>query len=602
MLKGLTERAADSLRHPRGALLLALWFALLTGYIEASVHLVRYNILDRMVWVTPEIVWIAPLAYAVMFVPLAVLLYAAARILGKAGSSAWIVGALALPTALVASVMMIGTRIHWIAHLILASGVAIQTARYAQARPQGFARLVGRSVPVLAALTIALTVLYPTGRLVKERVAVARLAKAAPDAPNVVIIIWDTVRRTNLSLYGYGRETTPNLERWASRSVVFNQAQSPAPWTLSSHASMFTGRLTQELSPDWDQGLDDTYPTIAESLRSGGYYTAAFVANLIAAQHDSGLNRGFLRYEDFELVGTSFFLSTLVGQRFARPKPFNRGPIRYYPLKPAETVTQDFLEWLPKAENRPFFAFLNYIDAHHGFPAPEDLKRKFGTKGRMNKYDAAIGSLDRQLDTLLTELERRGLRKNTMVILASDHGEQFGEKGLERHGNSLYQPALVIPLVVWLPGDRQGGTRVDAPVSLRDVARTVLAETGVKADERFGGRSLSRYWNTPSTPSDTLIGGVQKRIGTPNQEPNSKGDMNSVFTDQYSYILNGDGTEELFDVRTDPTESVNLAAQSVYAPHLASFRRHLRAQVPADWLSSMERIGNNAHARQLSER
>jgi len=190
-----------------------------------------------------------------------------------------------------------------------------------------------------------------------------------------------------------------------------------------------------------------------------------------------------------------------------------------------------------------------------------------------------------------------------MVILASDHGEQFGEKGLERHGNSLYQPALVIPLVVWLPGDRHGGTRVNAPVSLRDVARTVLAETGVKADDRFGGRPLSRFWNpSTSAPSDTLIGGVQKRIGTPNEEPNSKGDMNSVFTAQYSYILNGDGTEELFDVRTDPTESVNLAMQSIYAPHLASFRRHLRAQVPVSWLSSMERIGTGSHAQRLSER
>jgi arylsulfatase A-like enzyme len=333
---------------------------------------------------------------------------------------------------------------------------------------------------------------------------------------------------------------------------------------------------------------------VAEALRARGYYTSAFVANLIAAQHDSGLNRGFLRYEDFELLGTSFFLSTLVGQRIARPKPFNRGPIRYYPMKIAPSVTQDFLDWLPEAEGRPFFAFLNYIDAHHGFPAPEDLKRKFGQKGRMNKYDAAIGSLDRQLDRLLSELERRGLRDNTMVILASDHGEQFGEKGLFQHGNSLYQPAMVVPLVIWLPGDRHGGQRVQAPVSLQDLALTVLEEAGVTTEEDFGGRSLSRYWAADGRPvTDTLIGGLQARIGTPNAEPNSKGDMNALHTAQHSYILNGDGTEELFDLRTDSAEAINLANDPANALLLAGFRSYLRAQVPQHWLTSLQTKSDN---------
>lgn len=606
MLKRLSAKVAADMNRPAGVLMLAVWFALLTGYIEAAVHLFRYHVLDRMVWTTPQIIWVAPIAYVVLFMPLALLLYAVLRWRRSLVGSPLPVGVLAFPMALVASVMIIGTRIHWLAHVVLALGAALQIARMAGSRRERFSQLVARGTPVLIALTAILAVVYPAGRIAHERIAVARLGQPASDAPNVVLIIWDTVRRGNVSLYGYPRETTPNLERWASRAVVFNRAQSTAPWTLSSHASMFTGRLTQELSPDWDQGLDGTYPTIAEALNQRGYYTAAFVANLIAAQHDSGLNRGFLRYEDFELGGTSFFLSTLVGQRIARPKPFNRGPIRYYPMKIAPDVTQDFLDWLPKAEGRPFFAFLNYIDAHHGFPAPEDLKRKFGTKGRMNKYDAAIGSLDRQLDRLLSELEQRGLRRNTVVILASDHGEQFGEKGLFQHGNSLYQPAMTVPLVIWLPGDENAGKRVDQPVSLRDLARTVLEVTGVSPDAQFGGHSLARYWNAVSpSAADTVIGGLQARIGTPNHEPNSKGDMNAVYTTRHSYILNGDGTEELFDLFSDPTESVNLAKDPAHAMDLSAFQSYLRKQVPENWLSSLNttnkrRLGAAGGAEELA--
>ena len=574
-------------QRPAAVLLVGLCFALLTGYIEAAVHMFRYHVLHRMVWTTTEILWVAPLAYVGLFAPVVLLLYVVARFMKGNLPLPLVVGLLAYPMAWVASVMVIGTRIHWLAHMVLALGAAVQLARWSKSQREGFGRFVRATTPILSAATLVLALAIPGSRILLEKRAVSNLAAARTGAPNVVLIIWDTVRRTNLSVYGYGRETTPNLERRAARAVVFNQAQSTAPWTLSSHASMFTGYLTQQLSPDWDAGLDGTYPTVAEALRSQGYNTAGFVANLLATQHDSGLNRGFIRYEDYEIAGSSFFLSTLIGQRIDRPKPFNRGPIRYYPMKEAPDLTDDFLRWVPETGDRPFFAFLNYIDAHHDFPAPPDLVRKFGSKGRMNKYDAAIGSLDRQLDRLMTELERRGVLENTIVILASDHGEQFGEKKLYQHGNSLYQPALVVPLMVWLPRGQHGGLRVQAPVSLRDLASTILELTGVK-DDRFPGRSLARHWMPGAvTAPDTLIAGVQKRMGAPNGDPNSKGDMNSTFTAQHSYILNGDGEEELFDVIADPGENRNLAKDPANAEHLRRFRDVLRARVPKEWLSSL---------------
>ncbi len=589
MRRAMTALAAGDLRRPGGILLLAVFFALLTGYIEAGVHLFRYNVMHRMVWTTTDILWVAPLAYLGFFLPLGIALAVIARVRANGLPANLSAGVLGFVLALVASVMIIGTRIHWAAHLVLALGAAVQIARIVKTRPERLVKLVNRAAAPLLALTLLMALVVPIGRSMLERRAAGKLTQADERAPNVVLIIWDTVRRTNLSLYGYPRETTPNLQSWANKAIVFDNAESTAPWTLSSHASMFTGHLTQELSPDWDTGLDGAEPTIAEALRDRGYYTAGFVANLLSTQHDSGLNRGFLHYQDYELAGSSFFLSTLIGQRFYKPKPFNRGPIRYYPIKEAWDLTDEFISWLPRAKDKPFFAFLNYIDAHHTFPAPPDLIKKLGGKRRIEKYDAAIGSLDRQLDIVFKELDRRGLRNNTLVILASDHGEQFGEKRLFQHGNSLYQPALVVPLVVWLPGDQHGGQRVGAPVTLRDIARTILDVTGVPQD-RFAGSSLARYWTPGVNPGkDTLIAGVQKRMGAPNKDPNSRGDMNAAYTAQHSYILNGDGEEELYDIIADPREDRNLAKDAANGEHLARFRALLQTRVPHSWLTSLSK-------------
>ena len=121
------------------------------------------------------------------------------------------------------------------------------------------------------------------------------------DPPNVLLITLDTVRADHLSLYGYGRPTSPVLERLARLGIRFDEARAPAPWTLPSHASMFTGRWHHELSVDWMTPLDKKYPTLAEYLGSRGYATAGFVANLFACSYDSGLSRGFTHYEDYIL-------------------------------------------------------------------------------------------------------------------------------------------------------------------------------------------------------------------------------------------------------------------------------------------------------------
>ena len=121
------------------------------------------------------------------------------------------------------------------------------------------------------------------------------------NSPNVLLIVLDTVRADRLSLYGYERPTTPNLERLSKRGIRFDRARATAPWTLASHASMFTGHWPHELVTEWMTPLQGNLPMLAEYLGAHGYATAGFVANVLYCSQNSGLARGFTHYEDYIL-------------------------------------------------------------------------------------------------------------------------------------------------------------------------------------------------------------------------------------------------------------------------------------------------------------
>ena len=134
-------------------------------------------------------------------------------------------------------------------------------------------------------------------------------------SPNVLLIVLDTVRADHLSLYGYERPTTPFLERLARRGIRFDQARAAAPWTLASHATMFTGRWPHELDVEWPCPLREDVPTLAEHLGSLGYATAGFVGNTLYCSYDGGLDRGFTHYEDYVLDTLSAAADGPLGQQ-----------------------------------------------------------------------------------------------------------------------------------------------------------------------------------------------------------------------------------------------------------------------------------------------
>jgi arylsulfatase A-like enzyme len=196
-----------------------------------------------------------------------------------------------------------------------------------------------------------------------------------------------------------------------------------------------------------------------------------------------------------------------------------------------------------------------------------------------------LAELDAELGRLFAELERRGLLDNTIIIVSSDHGEQFGEHSVMGHGNSLYLPVLHVPLLIRFPGSVPRGASVSRPVSLRDLPATIADLSGLGRQVTFPGRSLARFWSGDSAAAagpDTLLMTVEYNPRLPKGNPIDRGSMRAVVLDTLHYILNGDRREELYRLRQDPDERHDLAADSAYQSEVSRHRSALRIVGPRD--------------------
>ena len=441
--------------------------------------------------------------------------------------------------------------------------------------------------------------------------------------PNVLLIVLDTVRADRLSLYGYGRDTTPHLTRLANQGVRFDRARSAAPWTLPSHSSLFTGRWPHELLVERLGWLDATYPTLAEFLGTRNYTTAGFVANRFFCGHESGLSRGFQTYRDYPINLSEVVRASSLGWFLARTGNrmcdellwllTTKGPASIsldFPRKTATMVNREFLAWLDHKDHKPFFAFLNYFDAHDPYLPPQRPTRPLGLipKSRrefqmlrdwqkLNKksldpsslslaqdsYDECIAALDRELGTLMDELQRRNLLDQTLVILTADHGEQFGEHGDFGHGMSLYEPEVHVPLLVSFPGRVPRGRVVHEPVSLRDIPATVVDLIGGQDESPFPGRSFRQTWDGSTAEEPLTVNAPLSELDTPIEKPleshgaaSHPGPSQAILAGSTVYIRHQTAPEELYDLDVDPSESRNLSGLGSVAPVLEQCRRILR--------------------------
>jgi arylsulfatase A-like enzyme len=475
---------------------------------------------------------------------------------------------------------------------------------------------------------------------ITDRIKQAReSARPLPPAgsPNLLLIVLDTVAASHLNLYGYPRPTSTTLVELAERGIRFDSAQAASSWTLPSHATIFTGRWMHELSVGWLNPLDEKYPTLAEVIGGRGYATAGFIANTMYCASDTGLSRGFTHYDDFIFPEfTAPKTAVLVNRVLAvfgkvlpfvedRPtlawlQPYVQGVWRsmVFDRKGAATVNRELLDWLSRRTEsaRPFFAFLNYSDAHtpyelspgrmhrFGVAQPDERQREMIRRwGDLDKirlasrdlpfavdaYDDCIADLDEQLGKLLDRLKQRSVLDRTWLIIASDHGESFGEHtGVFCHGTSLYQTELHVPLLIIPPGGTATKHVVKETVSLRDLAATIVDVLGLEGGSPFPGSSLARHWDKTSTTATALLPGASSDPALSEVVPGFATNVDSYGLPKKSWPLGalndgdwsyirGEGKvrEELFRVSQDASEQHNLSRDPAAQPILERMRQTL---------------------------
>jgi arylsulfatase A-like enzyme len=612
-------------------LLLSLCCGLAAGLIEVVAQVItRLTGPSALYTISRHFVWLVPLSNLFVFAAIGTILALATKLWPRraGGLSTRVLGACTVLPML----MVVGPRIYAAAWWALLLGIASLLIPALERRTIALRWSLIKVFPCLLGVVLVLAS-WTFGRdWLKQRREAARAVPAAT-MPNVLLIVLDTVRADHMSLYGYPRATTPVLERLAKRGILFDQARATAPWTLPSHASMFTGRWPHELGVKWLTPLGGNSLTLAEYLGSHGYATAGFAANTLYCSYATGLDRGFTHYEDYDLERLGAFrtgrlmdlsLKTIadMGQRLSQS--VDMGPFR--PLldetlgrlvvvdkKHAEVINQEFVDWLRDrpGPGRPFFAFLNYYDVHSRYLLPRGAEYRFGLspwtpadrelferwievdKLRLpahyrtlikDCYDSCLSYLDMRLGELFDELQVRGVLDQTLVIVTSDHGEGLGEHDLFDHGESLYQTELGVPLLIVPPARSRHQGRVREMVSLRDLPATIADLVGLGTGSPFPGQSLAGRWqDLPPELDRTADDGALSELadrnpGDPNQgrSPAARGPLVSLAEGDFVYIRNeGDGSEELFDERDDPRELLNRAHVDVMQPHLRRFRARL---------------------------
>lgn len=395
---------------------------------------------------------------------------------------------------------------------------------------------------------------------------VACACDRTPEGPprHLLLIVVDTLRVDRVGVYGYARDTTPHLDRFAEDAVRFERSYAAAPWTGPSIASMLTGfhpSADNVLAPGdpRHQSLDP----LAEMLADHGFRTAAVVSNRVLAK-GHGFEQGFEHYDDEEARDSRYVSSEGVTERATA-----------------------LLEEMAESDER-FFLFVLYFDPHmlylphprFGFARPRaramaeapsirSLRRNLEhlspqhIRFLRDLYDEEVAHTDQEVGVLLEGLRALGLADETLVVVTSDHGEELVERGWLGHGTTLYEELIRVPLLVRDPASerRDDGPRVvHDPVSLVSLTPTVLALLGIETDaDRFQAPSLAGIFREgPEAAPGVAFAAVDTRH-LPKRRAAVK---RAVVGPRYKLIRNDeDGTLELYDLERDPREFRDLAVQ-----------------------------------------
>jgi arylsulfatase A-like enzyme len=562
------------------------WLNPLTGLVDFSI----------------DILWVAPIFNLLLFGTVGLALAATTRVFPKLRITAFAAFPLSLLAFLDWLTLSLYGRAKMYATLALSLGLAVQFYRWFRKREKAAVTFYRKSLLWLVAVVVMLFVGVEAGSRLQERAATSRLAVAPAGSPNVVMIVADTLRSDHLSIYGYARATSPNLDRLARQGVMFENAYAASSWTLPSHVSLFTGRLAHEHKAEWNNPTalsDGGYPTLAEALQSRGYRTGGFSGNLYWVTRRFGFARGFIRFEDYSHSIGDRAVRTIYGRAIEkfilRRVGFEDIPAR----RRASDINASVLSWIEQDRQKPFFVFINYMDAHDPYLPPQPFRKKFSREenpggilnwrlGRndlgqapekledeISAYDGAIAYLDEQIGQLIAEFEKRGLGENTLFVITSDHGEMLGEHDLFLHGNSLHRKSIQVPLFISLRGKVPSGLRMQQPVSNTALAATIMELVGSGDQGLFSGPSLVGLWEPRESKRawpDPISYLAQQSWVEP-KLPVYHGWSRSIINDEWHYIENEKLGVELYRSRDDFAEVDNLADRPDLQSVITDFRQ-----------------------------
>jgi arylsulfatase A-like enzyme len=423
---------------------------------------------------------------------------------------------------------------------------------------------------------------------------------AAASEYNILVILLDTAAAGHFGFMGYDRPTSPNLDRIAAESVVFEQAYSQATGTPVSVYSLFTSRY-----PVFEQGAgvrslqeperpygDDAFfvpkraTTLAEAMARRFPHRLAVSCNAFVSRK-LGYGQGFTSfYEEWKKTG---------GRENKRPW--------------GGRIARRALPWMTEHRNEGFFAYLHYIEPHAPYLPPEPHLSRLARRpprlelanpafwqekgwrptpelkeGLIDLYDGLLSYVDAEVGKIADALRADGSWERTIFALVSDHGEGFWQHGLTGHGGLPHEELVWVPFLLRIPGIPQlAGKRIAAPVELADLMPTLLELAGVRTDDLdFAGRSLVRLLLAEAPPREE---DMSRLVHMRSHSANVKAYAMRRGRFKWFYFIDG-GRVELYDLEEDPGEAHDLLAEGEIPPEAVEFPERLR-----EWLAQDDEEG-----------
>jgi arylsulfatase A-like enzyme len=400
-----------------------------------------------------------------------------------------------------------------------------------------------RPLQVLGASTLGLVILFNLFMLGYSHAS-------SPEGPNIIVISIDTLRADHLGSYGYERDTSPNIDKLAEKGILFENAYAQGSWTYPSMASMHTSLYPTQIGvQNLDTKIHDSFMTLAEYMKNNFYDTHAVISNIVVSK-PLGFSQGF--------------------------DTFNEDSIQEYDKTTSHLVTDQAIEYVNEMKGEKFFLWLHYMDPHFRYVHYPKYNYSKDYNGSLNQkmsnkylnivknslddsdiqyikdlYDEEISYTDSSIGQLLDAVDKLGLMDNTVIILTADHGEEFMERARFGHGRTLYQELIHIPLIIYVPGNKDiGGKRVRSSVELKSIGRTVLDLSGI-VNTQFRGQNLLIAAEDENNGSYAY----SQRPGGEGEDPLSE----AIISDNWKLINNlRDGEYELYDLENDPNEKKDL--------------------------------------------